>query len=96
MARFYRPRGHKSPAVLWDPKAERAKYEFVNGVCDTDAPETINLLREMGFSEQPMSPAEQQAADIHADLVKPPPPPPPLERTVPAIEPKVRSAKGKE
>jgi hypothetical protein len=89
MAKFYRPRGSKHPAVLWDAKAGKAAYSFFGGVCETEDPKTISLLREMGFSEEPISQNVQIQMAVAKDLSAPRPGPPPKERMVPAIEPKV-------
>lgn len=89
MAKFYRPRGHHEPAVLWDPASERPIYEFYQGVFETEDKELIARMRKLGFSEKPISTNIQVAMDRTQDASKPVPPPPPRERSVPAIEPKV-------
>jgi len=90
MATFYRQRGHKSPAVLWNPKYNTSWYEFVDGKCSTDDPEAIAKLREMGFSEEPMDVRMQTAMAITADLMTPQPGPAPDHKKVPAVEPKLK------
>ena len=94
MAKFYRPRGSNHPAVLWDPEKERAVYSFFQGICETNDPKVISLLRKMGFSEEPISQNKQIQMAVEKDLSAPAPGPPPKESMVPAIEPKVIPAVG--
>src|SRR5512135_1530035 len=92
MTTFYRQRGHAQPAILWNPAKNSPWYEFANGVCETDDPEAIAKLRELGFSETPIDVKTQAALAITADLTMPQPPPPPRYKDVPAVEPRPKTA----
>lgn len=87
MTTFFRNRGHRSPAVLWNPATNSPVYEFAAGLFTTEDPELIEKMRAMGFVEEPIDPQTQVALEITADLAKKPPPAPPDHRTVPAHEP---------
>lgn len=87
MTTFFRNRGHKSPAVLWNPTTDSPVYEFAAGLFSTDDPDLIQKMRSMGFVEEPIPVQTQVALEVAADLTKKQPPAPPDHRTVPAHEP---------
>jgi hypothetical protein len=80
---------------LWNPVTNSPWYEFINGTYETDDPEAIAKLRELGFSEKPIDPKIQAALAITADLTMPQPKPPPRYQDVPAAEPRPKVAEPK-
>ena len=52
--KFYRAKG--LPATTWNPVTDRAMYNFTDGVFETEDPDLIKFMQDLGYpSEAPGS-----------------------------------------
>ncbi len=59
--KFLRPKDSPYAAVKWDKEKNKPLYEFIRGQFETDDPETIKILLDMGFATEPPMEAHKTA-----------------------------------
>jgi hypothetical protein len=69
--KFYRTKG--LPATTWNPKTDRAMYHFTNGVFETEDPDLIKFMQDLGYNSEPV-PTSNQAMEMPEDTQKETPP----------------------
>lgn len=58
--KFYRTKG--LPATTWNPKTDRARYHFTDGVFETEDPDLIKFMQDLGYNSEPV-PTKNQSVD---------------------------------
>jgi hypothetical protein len=50
--KFYRTKG--LPATTWNPQTDRARYHFTDGVFETEDPDLIKFMQDLGYQSEPV------------------------------------------
>jgi hypothetical protein len=60
--KFYRTKG--LPATTWNPKTDRAMYHFTDGVFETEDPDMIKFMQDLGYRSEPVPTVNQPVEEL--------------------------------